>query len=410
MLAMRMRESECRAGEENTMTIWNRDGAGALVFWIVSVASGLCARTVGLWRRCGGAVAAWISIGAVGCGGTGNTGPSGAPDASNDVLRGSEASVTLDSSSQDASQDATTDSGESDTIPGACAVYAKGFCSTYLSCEAFTFESIYGSVATCEQRVEQFCPDNFAAPGTGVTPSSLAACGLGISNQTCAQALTEYAPGCVWHGSESMGASCEYDAQCQSGFCEVASGSVCGTCQPLVSLGQACDSAYDCANGLICATTSCPVDGGACTGTEQAICFDPRGAGSVCDTPTDCESPLGCVKGVCASLLENGAPCDGGGCDTLAALYCAAKLEGGAQTCVQATFAPAGAPCNSTTSPPTLCAASGSCRSTTGEAAVVGTCVAAAADGQSCANALCMPPAICVSGICQAPVPASSCN
>jgi hypothetical protein len=136
-----------------------------------------------------------------------------------------------------------------------------------------------------------------------------------------------------------------------------------------------------------------------------------RGALVVHATITpDCEPPLSCVHGACASLLQEGAPCDGGGCDIAEALYCVAKKDGGAQTCVHATFVPAGATCNSTTSPPTLCAALGSCRSVTGAAASVGTCVAAAADGQSCTNAPCLPPALCIGGTCQVPVPASSCK
>jgi hypothetical protein len=404
------------------MTTWNRDGAGALVFWIVSVTSGVCARTAGLWRRCGSAVVAWMAIWAVGCGGTGSTGAPG-PDASRDVLRGDQESVTVDSGPSDAARDATTDSATSDatsddagsnTITAACAASAKGYCSKYLSCNELELEYFYGSLETCEQRVEQFCPNQYSAPGTTAPPSEseAEACAQATSDQTCAQFLTGVLPpACLGHaGSESTGAPCEYNGQCQSDFCSVASGSFCGTCQLAPSIGQACDSMYGCANGLVCAYTSCPIDGGPCTDEERSICFKPRGEGGECDNLPDCEAPLICVGRACTSLIPEGSPCDGGGCAITEGLVCATNPDGGAQTCVQEKFAPAGAECNTTASPPTFCAASGSCRSTTGEAAVVGTCVAAAADGQSCKNALCMPPAICVSGTCQAPVPASSCK
>jgi hypothetical protein len=392
------------------MTTWNRDSAGALVFWIVSVTSGLCSRTVGLWRRCGSAVAALISIGAVGCGGTGSTGAPG-PDASNDVLRGSETSVAPDSSSLDAPRGTTMDSATSDaTSTSACAVSAEVYCAKYQSCEESQFGIYYGTLAICEQRVEQFCPDQFVAPGSTVTPSELEACAQEMSDQSCSDFLTSVnPPACAWVGTESTGAACEYDAQCQSGLCNVLAGSFCGTCQVAPSVGQPCDALFDCVNGLECTTTKCPGDGGACTGAELQICVKPMGAGSACDTSIECQSPLSCVQGACASLPQLGAPCDNSACDGTKSLICATNPDGGTQECVQEKFAPAGDPCNSTAFPPIYCAASGSCQSTTGETAGVGTCAAVPADGQPC-NALCMPLAYCVGGTCQAPVPASSCK
>jgi len=244
-----------------------------------------------------------------------------------------------------------------------------------------------------------------------VTPAELEACAQAMSDQSCSDFLTSVnPPACMWEGTESMGASCEYDAQCQSAFCNVPAGSFCGTCQVAPSVGQPCDTPFDCVNGLECTTTQCPGDGGACTGGARSICVDPMGAGSACDNPVECESPLSCVQGACASLLELGAPCDNGMCDSAKGLICAINPDGGAQACVQATFVPTGDPCNSTGFPPTFCGASGSCQSATGVAANVGTCAAAPADGQPCGNALCMPLAICVGGTCLAPVPASSCK
>jgi hypothetical protein len=414
MLAMRV--GECRAGEENTMTTWNRDGAGALVFWIVSVTSGLCARTAGLWRRCGGAVVAWMAIWAVGCGKIGNADVQG-QDASQDVLRGDQESVALDSSPSDAAGNATSDSAASDAITAACAAFANVYCSKYSSCDGTDFGEFFGSLGICEQRFEQFCPDQYSAPGTTASPSDVEACAEATSDLTCGQFLTSvqvqtfiFPPACQMPaGSESTGAPCEYNAQCSSGFCSVVSG-FCGTCQIRVSIGQMCDSMVGCANGLICANTSCPIDGGPCAGALRPICFKPRGEGGECDTEPDCEPPLACVGRACTSVLPEGSPCDGGGCGFTQALVCRAKEDGGPQTCVQATFAPAGAECNYTTTPPTFCGAFGSCQSVTGADANVGTCAAAAADGQSCVNALCLYPALCISGTCQAPPPASSCK
>jgi hypothetical protein len=365
---------------------------------------------VGRWQSGSGVWAAWMAIWAVGCGGTGNTGVQG-QDASKDVLRGDQESVTVDSSPSDAARDTTSDSAASDDITTACAAFANVYCSKYSSCDEIEFGNYFGTLGTCEQRFEQFCPDQYSAPGTTASPSDVKACAEATSDLTCGQFLTGVLPpACqVPAGSESMGAPCEYSGQCSSGFCSVASG-FCGTCQVGASIGQACESMFGCTSGLVCANTSCPIDGGPCAGALHPICFKPRGEGGECDNNPDCEPPLICVGGACTSLLPEGSPCDGGGCDITEALYCAAKADGGAQTCVQATFVAAGAECNSTTSPPTLCGASGSCQSVTGAAASVGTCVAAAADGQSCANAQCLPPALCISGTCQAPPPASSCK
>jgi hypothetical protein len=183
------------------MTTRNRESAGALVFWIVSATKSLRAHKVGLSRRWGSAVAAWMSIWAVGCGGSGSTGAPG-PDASNDVLPGSETSVALDSSSLDAPEGTTTDSATSDVDPSttACAVSAEVYCSKFLSCQEAQFGLYFGDVATCKQRVEQFCPDQFVAPGSTVTPAELEACAQAMSDQSCSDFLTSVNPPRVYVG------------------------------------------------------------------------------------------------------------------------------------------------------------------------------------------------------------------
>jgi hypothetical protein len=148
---------------------------------------------VGRWQSCGRALTAWMAIWAVGCGGTGNTGVQG-QDASKDVLRGDQESVTVDSSPSDAARDATSDSVASDAVTTACAASAEAYCSIYLSCETFAFESYFGNLATCEQRLEQFCPDQFSAPGTAASPSDVEACVRATSDQTCGQFLTNVLP------------------------------------------------------------------------------------------------------------------------------------------------------------------------------------------------------------------------
>jgi hypothetical protein len=365
--------------------------------------------TFGGWRRRSAVLTACLSVG---CGGTGSNGEHGRLDASDELLPGLEASVARDSSGDssppNAGLDATSDGATSgsDAITMACTAFATAYCSKFQSCEETEFEGAFDSIATCEQRTEQFCPDDFSAPGTGATPSAVESCAQATSALTCAQFVGPSTPAaCVWQGSEATGAPCEYSFQCQSEFCGIASG-FCGTCQgpPSSALGHACTQLADeCATGLACELTGCLGDGGACTG----ICITPMGAGSACQTPTNCTYPLICLNGVCASPLELGAPCPGvAGCDPAKGLYCVVGSDGGGQTCEQTTFSAAGGPCNESGS--ATCAGAAECRFT--GASDTGTCVAPAPDGQPCTGGACTPPALCIAGICQAPPPASSCK
>ena len=349
----------------------------------------------------------WLVLALAGCGGSGGAGA----DSGNAQVEGG---VVDSSGPSDAGVDGAVggdaDAGD-DAASRACDAYAQAYCAKLGSCEGLAFETVFGSAQACQQRVAQFCPDRFVAPGTGTTPSAMTACAAAITAQSCGAFRTGLPAACVAKGSRGAGQACRYDAQCQSSFCSVPVGSPqCGTCQPSAAEGEACDpSVANCANGLVCADSGCTSDGSPCSGTRQTICVSPREEGEACHVSADCVPPLRCFQDLCVMPAELGGPCTGNGCDDTGALYCASSADGGSSTCVGASFAAVGAACNSISQSPVLCEGSGSCRSLTGTAADVGKCAAPAADGQSCIDALCVPPAACVSGICQPPVTASSC-
>jgi hypothetical protein len=91
-------------------------------------------------------------------------------------------------------------------------------------------------------------------------------------------------------------------------------------------------------------------------------------------------------------------------CDTTQGLYCVTATK----VCAQATFAGAGQPCGVVNGAYVGCAAGGHCK--LGVGSLMGSCLAAAADGAACdsvAGPTCLAPAQCISSVCKLPNPAA---
>lgn len=330
----------------------------------------------------------------------------------------SEAETDADASALSAAIDGASyadanPEAEADASGSACDDFANAYCQRYQSCDSLAFALAFGDASLCVARESPWCQNQFGSAGGTLSVPSLEACTRATAAQSCATFFSENPPECSWAGTEEAGAPCAHDLQCAGGFCFVPANAFCGTCRAPLHAADPCDpeARRQCANGLVCGKVACPANGGPCTGTEQWQCVAADGgAGDPCTNWAACTWPLVCDGIHCVQPPGPGESCPMGQCDDTQDLYCAASPDGGARTCDRATYVPAGMPCDLSASHPLLCSASATCRSVTGTPTLVGTCMAAAADGQSCLDALCVPPSICANGVCQAPALAASCQ
>jgi hypothetical protein len=57
-------------------------------------------------------------------------------------------------------------------------------------------------------------------------------------------------------GPGEIGSACAIADECKTAFCKTTPTSVCGTCQPLPSIGDPCDEPFECGHALTCAFTA----------------------------------------------------------------------------------------------------------------------------------------------------------
>ena len=331
------------------------------------------------------------------------------------VSLASEAGTDADGSEASSALGGAGDAGaEPDASGSACSDFANAYCQRYQACDLLAFALGFGDAKLCVTRMSPPCENQFGAPGGTLTVSALEACTRATAAESCAAFLSgDKPPECSWNGTEEAGAPCAYNLQCAEGFCFVPANTFCGTCRAPLQPGAPCDpNARQCANGLVCGKLVCAANGAPCPGATQWQCTGADGGvGDPCPNWAACAWPLVCDGTHCIQPPGLGALCDPTGqCDDTHGLYCAASPDGGGRTCDQATYVPAGMPCDLTASSPLLCSASAVCTSFTGTPSPVGTCGPAAADGQSCADALCVRPSICADKVCLAPGPAASCQ
>jgi hypothetical protein len=301
--------------------------------------------------------------------------------------------------------DGGTDSGPSTMT--ACTDVAMAECAALESCSSTIMQTKYGSVATCQTRMAESCMTALAAPSTGNSAAQTEACARSSPMWSCSNVLgnVSVSAACAQAmGGLASGASCAFPAQCTTGFCAIPLNTACGTCATPPKVGDSCANVPSCGQGLVCLPGS-------------KVCGTNGAAGATCGAEAPCGAHLSCIGakkgglGTCqASEASMGAACDptlvtGPGCDYDRGLTC----NGMSKTCEPLTISSAGGPCDSDNHQFATCSASGTC--STSEAGAIGTCRAAAQDGQPCSTTAggpgCLPPARCivtsggVSGTCQ---------
>jgi hypothetical protein len=169
-------------------------------------------------------------------------------------------------------------------------------------------------------RFEQVCQNQYALPGSGVTPATLEACASALEASPCE--LPDGQPeACTFQGSLPGGAACNEGFQCESGRCQGTAfaspegqigPTTCGTCEAAVALGQVCGQGNS--------SAGCPAKAGCVAEDASAsiptyTCAAPAygDVGATCDDETAlCETGLYCASGQCAPLAVAGAPCGAG--------------------------------------------------------------------------------------------------
>jgi hypothetical protein len=274
----------------------------------------------------------------------------------------------------------------------ACADAATAICGTVNGCSSLLLQLQYGDIATCQTRFQTACVRTLGASGTGFTPAMMEACAQKVATESCADVVSNNPPAeCqAAVGELANGVACGDSSQCQSQYCNKGTDGTCGACG--TRTGGTCHRNEDCAYGQLClgATSTCVV---------------PGAAGATCDTTHPCNQTLACKSGTCSAPDEVGGTCTPGDasnpfgtCDVLKGLICHPV----SRMCVALGLAAADQPCGAINNGYTACSANGACSTTTK------TCVAALADGASCAAGThCMLPAACSGGVCKLPDPQS---
>jgi hypothetical protein len=293
--------------------------------------------------------------------------------------------------------DLSMDASGSSSWSAACSAFAKAACRL-IGCNPSYLYEHFGSEGNCEDRYGgAACEARMTSEGSHVTPSNLAACAQAMATDSCNDYRVRLPADCSWPGDRANNSSCTYGEQCQSGVCELAEGTFCGTCKARLPAGGSCmPGTRECQDGLFCV---------------DSVCTKLGSDGDACTSASQCDWGLTCVGGLCVGLKSQGAACaDVIECDPAQDLTCVPNASGGGSSCMPRTYAGAGESCGSWAA--MECLDSAICK---GMDAVtgIGVCSAPVADGSPCATGVtaCQAPALCINGKCQTAADmASSCN
>ena len=170
-------------------------------------------------------------------------------------------------------------------------------------------------------RFEKVCENQYALPGSGLTPEVLEACASALEASPCEQGGQPAE--CAFQGSLLGGAPCNEGFQCESGQCEgtafftphgQSGPTTCGKCLPAVTVGQVCgqgDFSAGCAANARCITK----DASAAMPTYSCVAAAYGDISASCDDQTAlCKTGLYCAAqtGQCAPLAMANAPCGEG--------------------------------------------------------------------------------------------------
>jgi hypothetical protein len=264
-----------------------------------------------------------------------------------------------------------------------CSEYWTVACQRYAECAPFILQRDYGGdVASCTMMGAASCrsKDN---PAAGVSPAMLAACSDERRKSTCSDFLSGGLPSCRLAGPRPNGARCAHNRECQSSRCTGATADACGTCGGIASAGGSCQTARDCAPGLVCDTSN--------------RCATAIAPGKTCAGDRDCDSNAFCnAARTCAALvIKAGDRCEPGGCDLFRALSCHPT----SLVCVPVELAKPGQDCGPTDTKEVVCAI-GNCPAASGTAKRV--CPKVLLEGQACdATGVCAEGMECMAGMCR---------
>jgi hypothetical protein len=278
----------------------------------------------------------------------------------------------------------------------ACAAVASAICHEMQMCDPLILDANYGDEPTCETRNALNCNNSLVAPGTGASASSDQACASAYSSLSCTDYLNRNTPmACnVQPGSGGKDSPCAFSAQCQSGFCAIQPGVLCGTCAPAPPMaGASCLMLTNCGTGLVCAAGVCVAyaqNGAACNPRTA-----PCGAGLSCvgSTPTTmgkCMTAATTAGAACDATLKTSA-----GCSTELGLTCNTVTK----KCDMIVAAQPGQACGGAVGSGTKGYEQVDCGKGGAATCVKGKCQFVAQDGQPCDTLNgpdCMPPARCI--------------
>jgi hypothetical protein len=255
----------------------------------------------------------------------------------------------------------------------ACADSAYARCTQVQSCSTSAVQFRFGDLHTCETVYQAVCLATLIAPSTGATTATVEACVPDIAKWPCVDFLFNQnpPPACQRQiGLLADGSPCGLGQQCQSAFCSIDSGHMCGACGPAPKPGDSCANLATCGSALNCMSA-----------TFECQSYVEMGGG--CSLGLPCAAGLACVgynmqtsaPGICQPATATpGAACSfvGAGCDVFAGLSCNAHT----QTCGTAQIGAPGQACGLVANQEAYCASSGVC--------VAGSCQGSAGLGAPC--------------------------
>src|SRR5688572_20642406 len=102
-----------------------------------------------------------------------------------------------------------------------CDGYAAKFCERLRGCSPPYVTVVYGTMATCQERLSWQCRTEAVLPGGGLNGAAGQACADALVNASCDDLLGNSVSVCQIKGTLPKGAACGSMTQCQSGFCRM---------------------------------------------------------------------------------------------------------------------------------------------------------------------------------------------
>jgi cysteine-rich repeat protein len=268
------------------------------------------------------------------------------------------------------------------TAQQACRDIATARCSKRSTCSSLPNSTspgaglvrVFGDIDTCIARESLVCTNVLSAPQNINSPSGLEACVAQFPTYSCQDFFDNNPPAaCNIMGMLANTATCAFDSQCASGYCQVRKNSACGTCADAPLSGADCSSS-SCGHNQCCvlSTRACetvvPLNGA----------FD---SSRPCDSGLACFGDTKTAAGTCLTAGTSvGTSCGSAsampGCESSLGLYCAGPV--GAKTCTMFAFVGAGQPCGVLADGTHAVCIAGDCYTSSGHAGTgdLGTCKA----------------------------------